>query len=764
MAKEFKTITKGVMKKDAMQLVTGKPVYTDDITPQDCLVVKLLRSTKASAIIESMDTKIAKLVPGIEAIYTWEDVPQIRFSNAGQTFPEASPYDHYILEQRVRYVGEPIAIIAGENEACVNKAMKLIKVKYQELEPVFDMHTAMDNPILVHPEEDWKTLSYDFYKSDNKKNLVAHEEDSHGDLEKVFSECDEIVEHTYNCKANQQAMMETFRTYCEIDTYGRLHIISSTQIVFHVRRVVSNALGIPKTKVRVTKPRIGGGFGAKQTSISEVYPAFVTWMTKKPSKIIFTRKECQIAGSPRHEMEMHVRVGATKDGVIKAIDLHTLSNSGAYGDHGPTTVGLSGHKSIPLYTGNLEAHRYVGDVVYTNVQDAGAFRGYGAPQGIFAVESAVNELADKLGIDPVKIREMNMLKEGMHMDAYFHETATACALDQCMERAKEMFDWDNKPTCVDLGNGKVRSKGVAMAMQGSGISGLDVGSATVSLTEDGGYKIVLGCADMGTGSDTVMAQICAEAMDCDVDDVEVYSADTDISPYDSGSYASSTTYVTGMATVKACETLKDKMFELASLKMDVPADQLELAGNRVVSLDGTKEMSLVDLGTAMMLHSNIALTATESYSSPTSPPPYMVGMVEIELDKETGEIKIVDYVAVADCGTVINENLARVQLEGGLVQGIGMALMEDVHYSKTGAIFEESLMNYKIPTRLDMGVLRTDFRSSYEPSGPFGAKSIGELVIDTPCPAINHAIFNAIGKFLYEVPFTPEKVVKAQDE
>ncbi|MBQ0065823.1 MAG: molybdopterin-dependent oxidoreductase [Firmicutes bacterium] len=760
---EFKTITKPVMKKDAMQLVTGKPVYTDDIINQDCLIVKLLRSPHASAIIESIDTKIAQKVPGIEAIYTYKDVPQVRFSNAGQTFPEASPYDHQILDQRVRYVGEPVAIIAGESEAACLKAMKLIKVKYQVLEPVFDMHTAKDNPILVHPEENWRTLSYDFYKSDNKRNLVSHEEDSHGDLEKAFAECDEIVEHTYHCKANQQAMMETFRTYCEIDTYGRLHVISSTQIIYHVRRIVSNALQIPKSKVRVTKPRIGGGFGAKQTSISEVYPAFVTWMTKKPSKIIFTRKECQIAGSPRHEMEMKIRVGATKDGHIKAIDLYVLSNSGAYGDHGPTTVGLAGHKSIPLYTGGMEAHRFTADVVYTNIQSAGAFRGYGAPQGIFALESAVNELAAKLNIDPIKIREMNMLKEGMHMDAYFHEDATACALDRCMEKAKEMFDWDNKPDCVDLGNGKVRSKGVAMAMQGSCISNLDVGSATVRLTEDGGYLLVIGAADMGTGCDTVLSQILAECMDCDVDDVEVMSADTDFSPYDSGSYASSTTYITGMATYKAGMKLKEQILKISALKLNKPIEELTMESKEVVAPDG-QSISLVDIATASMCFNDIPTTVTETHTSPVSPPPYMVGMVEIELDKETGEVEVKDYVGVVDCGTVMNENLARVQTEGGIVQGIGMALMENVTYTKKGAIFEESLMNYKIPTRLDMGVLRTAFESSYEESGPYGAKSIGELVIDTPCPAINHAIYNAIGKFLYEVPFTPEKIVMAQDE
>lgn len=760
--KEYRVITKPIRKKDAMQLLTGQPVYTDDVTPQDCLVVKLLRSPYASALVKSIDTSKAMLVPGMEAIYTYKDVPNSRYTNAGQTFPEPSAYDRLILDQRLRFVGDPVAILAGESEEVVDRAMKLIKVEYEVLEPVLDFRTAKDNPILVHPEDNWKALCP--VGADNKRNLVAQEDGGYGDLEKAFSECDEIIERTYHCKANNQAMMETFRTYCQIDTYGRLHVISSTQIIFHVRRILSNALQIPKSKIRVTKPRIGGGFGAKQSSVSEVYPAFVTWMTKKPSKMIYTREESQIAGSPRHEMEVTIKLGATKDGIIKAVDLYTLSNSGAYSEHGPTTVGLSGHKSIPLYTANMDAYRFHYDVVYTNMQAAGAFRGYGAPQGIFAIESAVNEMASILNIDPVKIREMNMVKEGQTMHAYYNEVAHACTLDACMAKAKEMFDWDSKYPVRDLGNGKVRSVGVAMAMQGSGISGVDVGSATVRLTEDGQYALTIGAADMGTGCDTILSQMVAECMECSIDDVDVYSADSDISPYDSGSYASSTTYVTGKAVEKACEELKGHMFTIAAGLLNRDVEELVFTSKSIETVDGSASVSLMDIATKSMCGNEETTQVTATHSSPVSPPPFMVGMVEIELDKGTGEISIVDYVGVADCGTVINENLARVQLEGGIAQGIGMALMEDIHYTKRGSIFESSLMNYKIPTRMDVGTIRTDFASSYEPTGPFGAKSIGELVINTPCPAINHAIFNAIGKFMYEVPFTPSKVWEAMNE
>ena len=416
---KFRVVNQPVRKKDAMQLLLGGPAYVDDVTPHDCLVVKVLRSPHAHALIEEINTDIALKVPGIECVFTYKDVPQKRFTMAGQTFPEPSPYDRLILDQRVRFVGDAVAIVAGESEKAVDKALKLIKVKYQVLEPVLDIHTAKDNRILVHPEDNWRSLCP--VGADNQRNLCASDTCGDGDVDAVLADCDEVVDHVYHTKACQQAMMETFRTYTEIDHYGRLHIISSTQIVFHVRRIIANALDIPKSKIHVEKPRIGGGFGAKQTVVAEVYPALVTWKTGKPAKMIYTREECQIAGSPRHEMEVHVRVGANKDGVIRAIDVYTLSNTGAFGEHGPTTVGLSGHKSIPLYTGNLEAFRFAYDVVYTNVQAAGAYRGYGATQGIFAVESAVSELADRLGIDPVAIREKNMVREGQIMPAYYEQ-------------------------------------------------------------------------------------------------------------------------------------------------------------------------------------------------------------------------------------------------------------------------------------------------------------------------------------------------------
>lgn len=746
-----------------MELLLGKPVYTDDLTPKDCLVVKLLRSPYANAIIKDINTAIAMKVPGIEAIYTYKDIDQHqkRFTCAGQTYPEPSPYDRLILDQHVRFIGDPVAIVAGETENCVDKAIKLIKAEYEVLEPVLDFTTALDNPILVHPEDNWEALCP--VGADNKRNLCAHDESSNGDVDKVLDDCDIIIDRTYHTKACQQSMMETFRTYCTIDTYGRLNVISSTQIVFHCRRIISHALGISPSLIRVTKPRIGGGFGAKQTSVSEIYPAFVTWMTKKPSKIIFSRYESLTASSPRHEMQMHVRLGATKDGIVKAIDLHTLSNTGAYGEHGPTTVGLSGHKSIPLY-GKAEAFRFTSDVVYTNIMSAGAYRGYGATQGLFAVESAVNELADMLHMDPFDIRFKNIVKEGDVMPAYYNQVNTSCALDRCLTRVKEMIKWDEKYPVRMISDTKARYVGMGMAMQGSGISGVDVGSATLKLNDEGFFTMNIGAADMGTGCDTILSQIAAEVLECDTDDITVFGADTDISPYDSGSYASSTTYVTGKAVEKCALELKSRIEKLGAklLKCDVDDVTYE---NKLVRCDSTGEtVSLADISTASMCGNDISLSVTYTHSSPISPPPYMVGAAEVEVDLLTGESKVIEYDACVDCGTPVNPNLARVQAEGGILQGIGMTMSENITYSDKGKLYENSFLQYKIPSRMDIGHINVDFESSYEATGPFGAKSIGEVVINTPLPAITDALSHAAGKRFYTLPITPEQIAMARVE
>ena len=752
----MKYVNTSVEKKDAMALVTGQPVYTDDLAPKDCLIVKLLRSPHAHALIEEIDTQAAFKVPGIACILTYQDVPQDRFTFAGQTYPELSPYDRLILDQRVRFVGDAVAIVAGENEKAVDKALKLIKVKYQVLEAVLDFHEAKDNPIVIHPEDNWESRVP--VGADNKRNLCAAREESSGDVEAVLKACKYTIDRTYHTKANQQAMMETFRSYTYLDHFGRMNVVTSTQVPFHVRRILGRALGIGASSVRVIKPRIGGGFGAKQTSVTEVYPALVTLKTKKPAKLVYSRYESQICSSPRHEMEVRVRLGADEHGILKAMDIHTLSNTGAYGEHGPTTVGLSGHKPLGLY-GKKEAYRFTYEVVYTNRMSAGAYRGYGATQGIFAVESAVDELAHEMGMDPVKFRELNLSREGDPFLGYDGcPVVTSCTLDKCVEKAKEMIGWDEKYPVKDMGNGKVRAVGAALAMQGSSIAGVDIGGAEVKLGEDGSYTLNLGATDMGTGCDTILSQMAADILETDTDNIIAFGVDTDVSPYDSGSYASATTYVTGMAVTDACQKLRAQIQKLGAEMLEKTPEEVDFDGKVVYELDGDRKVTLEEIAVKGTCGNNVNLQASATRSSKISPPPFMVGMAEVEIDKETGSLELLDYVAVVDCGTPINPNLARVQTEGGIGQGIGMALYEDIQYNEKGQLRNNSFMQYKIPTRQDVGKIRVEFAPSYEKSHPFGAKSIGEIVINTPCPAIANAVDHAVGVRIREMPITAEKI------
>ena len=759
------TINKPFRKKDAMQLVTGQPVYMDDVIPQDCLIVKLLRSPHANAIVKTINTAVAKKVPGIEAIFTWEDVPQDapRYTQAGQTYPEASPRDRLLIDRHVRFVGDVVAIVAGKDEKCVDKALKLIKVEYEVLEAVLDYHTAKDNPILVHPEDNWASLCP--VGADNKRNLCAHDECGAGDIDAVLAASDVVIDHVYHTKACQQAMMETFRTYCSIDTYGRLNVLSSTQIVFHARRNIANALHIPKSMVRVAKPRIGGGFGSKQTGCCEIFVAFVTQQTGRPSYCCYTREETITAGNSRHQMQMTVKLGAMNDGTITAIDLHTLSNAGAYGEHATTTIGLSGHKSLPIYN-HVKASRFSWDAVYTNTNRGGAYRGYGATQGQFAVESAVNELADMLHMDPADLRLKNIVREGEVMPQYYNEKLNACALDRCLLRAMDMIGWRDKPLAVDLGD-RVRALGCALTMQGSGISNVDIAGIDMRLEEDGFITIGTGATDNGMGVDTILAQIAAEELGVESSLIVVRGVDTDVSPFDAGSYASSGTYVTGLAAKNAATELREKICAKAAQMWDVDAADVVFDGQYVrlsderAAREQNRYLTLRDF--ANLCVKNIAggdaLTSHASVCLPVSPPPFMAGIAEVEVDKATGKVTVVDYAAAVDCGTVINEALARVQAEGGIAQGIGHALYEIVEHDDRGRLRTGNFMSYKLPTRLDIGSIRVAFEPSYEPTGPFGAKSIGEVVINTPLAAVASAVAHATGHQVRSLPITPEKAL-----
>ena len=833
----LKQVSHPVVKKDAYALLAGKPLYTDDIAPADALVMKALRSPHAHARIRAIDTARALKVPGVVAVYTYKDVPRTRYTLAGQSNPEASPYDRQILDEVVRYVGDEVAFVVAETDRAAERALRLIKVDYEVLPALLDFTQAIDNPVVVHAEDNYKVVA-SWINNERERNICAQGVSAYGDLDAAFAQADVVIDRTYHTKADAQAMMETFRAFAYVDMHGRVTCVSSTQVPFHIRRQIATALEIPPSQVRVIKPRIGGGFGAKQTGCCETFVAFAAYKLGRPVKMTYTREETMTATNSRHEMQMHVRLGAKADGTIVAIDLHTLSNTGAYGEHGPTTVGLSGHKSLPLYSRAL-ATRFAFEVVYTNTMPGGAFRGYGATQGLFALESAVNELADQLRMDPCELRVKNLTREGELMPQFDEQVLYSTTLERCLRRAQEMIGWDEKPLVRDMGS-KVRALGVALAMQGSCILNVDIGSVDLRLEEGGFYALSIGATDMGTGCDTILAQFAAEALECPVERVVVHGVDTDTSPYDTGSYASSTTYITGAATLKAAELLREKMAAVAARWWDVDPADVRFDGDRVFvpapealrggavaagagsgsvaaaagaaqaegaagtraaeaeaegAADAAAAAAKAEEGPAgaeavpaaqagesaasAALHEMTltafankcvsggegdALTAHAAQWSEFSPPPFMAGIAEVDVDKATGKVDVVDYVGVVDCGTVVNTNLARVQAEGGICQGIGMALTEDVQYDAHGRMRTRSFMSYKLPAREDALRIRVDFVPSYEKTGPLGAKSIGEIVINTPSPAIASAVAHATGHYVRTLPITPEKALFGEDD
>ena len=759
----MKHIGKSYDKVDAKGILSGKPSYTGDFVPKDALIIKVLRSPHAQAKIKSIDTSKAKLIPGVEAIFTYEDVPNTRFTLAGQTYPEPSAYDALILDSVVRYVGDEVALVVAKDEATALKAMPLIKVEYEVQKPVLDLCTAMDHETVVHPEDD--ILNHIPVGQDYKRNICVSYHKRVGDIEAELAKCDYVVEGTYFDQATRQSAMEPFQSFGYIDHLGRIVIVSSTQIVFHVRRHIARALGIPASKIRVIKPRIGGGFGSKQTACTELMTAFVTWKLQKPCYLLYDRTEAQTCSTTRHAREWYIRVGATKDGIIQVIDMDSITDAGAHATHCFTTTTAGEHKSVPLYN-KAKAVHYGTEGVYMNHTPGGAFRGYGATEALWPLECAVNRLADEMGIDPAELRQKNLIAAGERSLVYDPDEIMDSGLFQeTVNKVKEMARWDERPHSWDIDERYRGGLGMALALQGSGVANIDVASVEIRLGDDGNYTLYTGSSDMGMGANTILTQMACEALGCPMESMTVVESDTDIVPFDPGSYASSTTYVTGTAAKMAAEELREKIIHKLAQFMDVKPEDIDFDGLVGVTKDGTKKMSVQELAPKLLVGTTSEqLTGFATWGSHTSPPPFMASIAEVKVDKQTGQIIPLHMYNCVDCGTVVNPKLARVQVEGGAVQAIGMALYENVRYSSNGRLETNNFMTYKIPTRQDIGELHTAFVESYEESGAYGVKSIGEIVINTACPAIQHAVKNAVGADIRTLPMTPEKVFMGMDE
>ena len=762
MSEQFITVGRPEKKVDGLALVRGKPVYTPDYDAPDALVVKLLRSPHAHALIKSIDTGQAEAIHDVVGVFTFKDVERIPFTRAGQGYPEPSPYDTYLLDSKVRYVGDVVAVVAAKSEKAAREAMKNIKVEYEILDPVFDMREASkEGAPVIHDEDDCSGVF------DKSRNIAAHFVMDIGDVEKTLESCDFVVRNTYHVDTQLHAALEPHNALTYFDSVGRLTVVSSTQVPFHCRRILSRILKKPIADIRVIKPRIGGGFGGKQSIIVEPYAALVTIKTGMPARIVYGREEVSMGTNIRHEMSFDVAVGATKEGKIRAVSLQGISNTGAYGEHCLTTFMVAGSKTLPLYN-KVDAVHFGGDIVYTNLPPAGAYRGYGAPQGLFPLDCAIDELAHKMKMDPLKLKEMNSIREGETSPIFeimgegregVPQIMRSCKLQECIDLGKKAIDWDSKRGKKTRNGTKVRGVGCALAMQGSGIPKIDMGAATIKMNEDGSFNLLVGATDLGTGSDTILGQIAAEVLTVPLEKIIVYSSDTDLTPFDVGAYASSTTYVSGNAVRLAAEKIKEKVLDLASEYLEKDRSELTLESGVIRGKDGSS-VSLSELCTMHMYTFNQQqISESASYVGEESPPPFAASFAEVEVDTDTGKITLINYVSYADCGLALNPIQAVGQLEGASMQGIGWALYEDIIYAKNGRMLTNDFFTYKVPSRMDYGKLTCGLVDSYEPTGPFGAKSIGEIGIDTPIPAIANAIFDATGIRLRHAPFKSERVL-----
>lgn len=761
--KTKKEVGKNIKKTDSMAILLGEKSYTEDfIDTKDLLYIKIVRSPYAFAKIITIDTTRAKKIPGIFDIYTYKDTPKIRYTECGESYPEASPHDRLILDQILRYVGDEVAIVAADSIEAAENAARLVKVTYDVFKPILTIGEAKKAEQIIHPEDD-VFVPFDF-GYDSKKNRVSKFLLADGDIDAAMKNSEVIIEQEYKTQAQAHAMMETLRAYARIDHTGRLIIISANQSVNHMRRQVAHALGLSINKVCLKRYRIGGGFGGKNVAITEPIVGFVTWKTKRPSVIIYDRTENFTSTSTRHEMSFKVKIGAMKDGTIKGIDMYCYNNTGAYGSNGPAVTMEAGQNTLPIYA-KAEAIRFTGETYYTNMVSAGALRGYGTPQGSFALGSAMNELAHKLKIDPVELRYKNTIRAGF-TGGIVKSKINSINVEECLEKGKQMISWDEKYPRKQINPHLIRGVGMDNVTHSCGVSNIDVANITLRLEEDGSYTMFTNSADLGTGSDSILLSIAADALHTTSSNVVVVSGDTDTCPYDTGAYASCTTYLTGNAIMRAAKTLKIKLIETAAAQLECESRELVLKNDRIEMIgDPDNYITLKQIGINSAVGPDAqSISSTETFGIKNTPRPYLAGFAEVEVDTRTMDFKVIKYVAAIDCGTVVAPNLARVQAEGGIAQGIGYATLEEVRYSSDGELRTDSFLKYKIPTRNDFGEIDIEFCPSYEDSGPFGAKSLGEIVINSPAQAIADAVFNAIGVRIRDLPVTREKLLYALKE
>jgi putative selenate reductase molybdopterin-binding subunit len=773
---KWQTVGKPEIKVDAVKLAQGKPAFTADFEIRGLLHAKVLHSPHAHAIIKKIDTKKAKALNGVAAVLTWQDIPRVVYSTAGQSDPIPGPLDTFSLDKKVRFVGDRVAFVAAETPEIAEKALSLIEVEYEILPAILDSRESMTSKIRIHDEPEY----INFADSNPEKNLAAEIRIDVGDVEKGFADADEIFEAEYEVPKVQQAHIEPHVVVTYWDEDDRLVIRTSTQVPFHVRRMMAPVLGLPVKRIRVIKPRVGGGFGGKQEVLIEDIAAHLTIATRQPVIYEYTREEEFIAARSRHPMRVKMKTGVKKDGTITANSMYALSDTGANGAHALTVTGNTGHKSMALYVGDGKYRktpniRFYADIVYTNTPPSGAYRGYGVPQGYWPLDRHLEKIAQAMGFDPINFR----LKNAIHSGEY-HPFSTAwnegreprpeiihtVGLEQCVQEGRAAIGWDDKYGNKEWREAgamhKRRGIGVALAMQGTAIPYLDMGGASIKMNDDGSFNLLVGATDLGTGSDTVLAQMAAEILGVPIEDMICYSSDTDFTPFDVGAYASSTTYISGTAAAKAAQIVAERIKIRAAMMLNLDKhDGILLINRQAIAPDG-RSVTMAEIALDSLHKNNQEqIMGVASYVSPVSPPPFAAQFAEVTVDVETGQVTVDRLIMAVDSGVIVNPVTASGQIEGGMTQALGYAICEEMRYDEKGVALERDFDRYHIFRADEMPMMETIFIETLEPSHPFGVKAVAEIPLDAVAPAVGNAILNAIGVNIDNNPATPEKVWRA---